>query len=215
MTLMKKLLSLSFLLFTSLGAHAAITVYTDQATFLAQLHGGYYSESFSSLTPGDLGTTSLNLSGGLPPYSLTFATRNASNTFAGDNLYLADLGNVDHALGTSTTLSDLLQISSIPGFTAIGGEWFLGDLDDNYVGGTVRLTFSDNSFFDIFSTTQANSFRGFISDVPLVDVRISGPGTDYVTVDNLIVGTPEPSRTLLLGIAFGAAIFRRQRRQVG
>lgn len=112
---------------------AVITQYTDRTAFLSQLQPGAYLEDFSALSNGDLGAFSLPFSGGSPPLSLTIETRNAANTFAGDNLYLADTGNLTKALGTSTTQSDQLRIN-VPGLYAIGGDWFLSTIDEDYEG---------------------------------------------------------------------------------
>ncbi len=144
---------------------AAITQFTDRTAFHAALPGGYLSTDFASLTPGDQGGTSTSTAFGPGP-TLLIETRNSTNTFAGDNLWVSDIGDLNTALGASTTYSDQLRFSRAGGFFAIGGDWFLGDIDDNYLAGSVVLTFSDNSTFTITSTSQADSFRGFISDAP-------------------------------------------------
>lgn len=194
------------------SASAAITQFTDRAAFLAALPGGYLSTDFSSLTPGDLGTTSTSTAFGPGP-TLLIETRNSTNTFAGDNLWVSDLGDLNTALGASTTYSDQLRFSNAGGFFAIGADWFLGDFEDNYLAGGVVLTFSDNSTFTINSTSQADSFRGFISDAPLTSVLLSpgDPGNvaGWVSVDNLVV--PEPSAALLSGVAGLGMVLRRRR----
>ncbi|RYD22903.1 MAG: PEP-CTERM sorting domain-containing protein [Verrucomicrobiaceae bacterium] len=191
---------------------AAITQFTDRAAFLSALSSDYLSTDFSSLTPGDQGATSTSTPFGPGP-TLIIETRNSTNTAAGDNLWVSDIGDLNTALGASTTYSDQLRFSSAGGFFAIGGDWFLGDIDDNYLSGSVVLTFSDNSTFTINSTSQANSFRGFISDAPLTSVLLSpgDPGNvaGWVTVDNLVV--PEPSAALLSGIAGLGVVLRRRR----
>lgn len=191
---------------------AAITQFTDRTAFLAALPGGYLSTDFASLTPGDQGATSTSTAFGPGP-TLLIETRNSTNTFAGDNLWVSDIGDLNTALGASTTYSDQLRFSRAGGFFAIGGDWFLGDIDDNYLSGSVVLTFSDNSTFTITSTSQTDSFRGFISDAPLTSVLLASgdpvnvPG--WVTVDNLVV--PEPSAALLSGIAGLGMVLRRRR----
>lgn len=77
----------------------------------------------------------------------------------------------------------------------------------------MTLTFSDSSTFTMPSTAQANSFRGYISDAPLGSVRVSGPGTDYVTIDNLVVGSavPEPGGGALFLLGSLGLLHRRRR----
>lgn len=194
------------------SAQSAITQYTDRATFLAALPAHYLSTDFSDLTPGDQGVTTLTLFGSTPGAALLVEARNALNDFAGDNFWVSDLGDLDHALGAATTYSDQLRISGT--FHAIGADWFLGDIDDNYLAGTVTLTFSDGSTYDISSTSQANSFRGFISDSPLTSVLVSPDDpvnvAGWATVDNLAI--PEPSTSLLGAGGLLASALRRKRR---
>jgi hypothetical protein len=195
--------------------HAAIVQYTDRTTFLAALSGGSLTSDFSSLTPGNVGSTTLTVFGANPGAALLIESRNGTNTFAGDELWLSDTGTLDTALGNSTTLTDQLRIGNAGGFFALGADWFLGDIDDNHLAGSVILTFSDNSTFTITSTSQANSFRGFISDSPLTSVRVAAADPanvqGWATIDNIATAVPEPSALLVAGIAgIGAMGIRRR-----
>ncbi len=208
-----KYATLSLLLAAS-ASHAAIVQYTDRASFLAALPGGYLSTDFSNLSPGDQGTSSLLLFNSVPGASLWVDTRDAANNFEGNPFWVSDTGNLSHALGASTTYSDQIRISNPGGFHAIGGDWFLGDIDDNYLAGTVTLTFSDGSIYNITSTSQSGSFGGFISDIPLTSVFVTPQDpintAGWATVDNLVI--PEPSTTLAGGVGILLLSSRRARR---
>ncbi len=192
-------------------SHAAITQFNDRSAFLAALPNGYLSTDFSNLTPGEQGTTTLTLFGANPGASLFIETRNAANDFAGNNFWVSDEGDLDRALGAATTYSDQIRITGT--FHAIGAEWFLGDIQDNYLAGTVTLTFSDGSTYDVSSTSRAGSFRGFISDTPLSSVRITPDDpanvAGWATIDNLAI--PEPSTSLLSAGGLLAVTLLRRR----
>lgn len=196
------------------GAPAAIIQFTDRAAFLAALPPGYFSTDFSSLTAGDQTVTHVTLNGGSPSLNVIVASRNGADSAAGETLWLADTGNVVTGLGNSTTFSDQLAISA-PSFTAIGGDWFLADIDDDYVAGGVTLTFSDSTVFNVASTSQPGSFRGYISDAPLSGLKVSAPDPNltngWVTIDNLVVSVPEPGSAVFLGLALTGMFLRRRR----
>lgn len=196
------------------ASQAAIVQFSDRAAFLAALPSTYSSTDFSNLTPGDQGTSSITLFDSSPSTTLVLATRDIGGLFEGNPFWLSNEGNLDHALGAATTLSDQIRITSSVGFYAIGADWFLGDIEDNYLPGSVILDFSDGSNFIIGSLSQEDSFRGFISDIPITSITIgstdptNAPG--WVTVDNLVV-IPEPSAVLLSGLAVLALAGRRTR----
>ncbi|GAA5116427.1 PEP-CTERM sorting domain-containing protein [Luteolibacter yonseiensis] len=194
--------------------HGAIVQYTDRPSFLAALTHAPVSTDFSTLVPGDLTSTSLTLFGDNAAATLLIETRDVANTFAGNNLWLSDTGDLNTALGASTTYSDQLRISKVGGFYTIGADWFLGDIEDNYLPGSVVLTFSDNSTYTVTSGSQAGSFRGFISDSPLASVLVSSSDptnvAGWATIDNLVT-IPEPSAFILGGIAALGTMARRRR----
>lgn len=190
---------------------AAIVEYTSQASFLAAAWSPRVTSDFSELPAGDQGTASVPLFGA----TVLLQSRAQVDSLEGNPLWVSSTGNITHAVGTSATFSDRLQISSLSGFHFIAAEWFLGDFDENHVAGSVFLTFSDGSVFEVASTSQSNSFRGYISDSPLFSVRVSPADPEnvaaWVTVDSLTV--PEPSAVLLGGLSavLMAATRRRSR----
>lgn len=217
MKLTSPLLSLALTLLGTGSLRAAVTEYTDRAAFLAALPAGYFSTDFSGLTGGDQGATSLAFSGGSPAVNLTIASRNAANTGPGDFLYLSELGDVDAALGNTTTVTDQLWLSA-PGLYAIGGDWFLSDFEENYFAGSVNLAFSGSDTFTVTSVSLADSFRGYISDAPLTGLLVSAaggiPATDrWVTVDNLAAAAvPEPAGAVMAVLGLGVVAGTRRRR---
>lgn len=211
-----KLTLLAFFLATA-AAPAAIVQYTDQASFLAELRTGAFTADFIAQAAGDVGSSSLSLSGGTPPINVTIASLSADGSSPGELLWISDSGNLDKALGASVAFDDQLLIS-LDNFYAIGGHWFLGDVDDNYVAGSVTLVFSDNSTYTVTSSAFEESYRGFISDVALASVRVfpaGGPGhaNSWVTLDNLTIGqpVPEPGAALLLAVGVAPILLHRRR----
>lgn len=214
----KRFLLLAALPFAALPSPAAIVQYTDRTAFLAALQTGYFSTDFSTLTPGDQTVTSLSFSGGTPSISVEISSRNFSSSGPGDNLWVADLGDIDAGLGAATTYSDSLRITA-PSFYAVGGDWFLGDLDDNFTAGAVTLAFSEGTTVTLNNLSLAGSFRGFLSDTPLTGVDVLPPDPNltggWVTVDNLVVGNavPEPGSAVLAGLVSAGLMLRRDRRR--
>ncbi len=212
----KRLLLLAAFPCAVLSSPAAVVQYTDRAAFLAALRTGYFSTDFSTLTPGDQAVTSLSFSGGTPAINVDISSRNFSSSGPGDNLWVAGLGDIDAGLGAATTFSDSLRITA-PSFYAVGGDWFLGDADDNFTAGTVTLVFSEGTTVSLNNLSPAGSFLGFISDTPLTGADVLPPAPNltggWVTVDNLVVGNavPEPGGAVLAGWV-GAGLMLRRRR---
>lgn len=186
---------------------ATIIQFTDQATFESLLTPTVFRNDFASLTPGPQGANSVSSSGGSPFVSLVISSLTSTGTATGGNLWLAASASVPRGLGTLTA-SDQLQLQA--GFSAIGGNWFLSDVNDAFVAGTVQLTFNDGTMFSIASTTLAESWRGFVSDTPLASVRVTPVTANlFVTVDNLAV-VPEPASASLALAAAGFFLRRRR-----
>ena len=89
--------------------------------------------------------------------------------------------------------------------TAVGGYFFVTDVGNNPLTGTVTLSFNDGT-----STTVASGspvpFLGYTADLPLSSLTISGPGNNHwVSMDDFYVGSadspdvPEPSTWMLGG----------------
>jgi len=89
--------------------------------------------------------------------------------------------------------------------TAVGGEFFITNVDNFFLIAPVTITLSDGTI-TTYTPASRWEFRGFVSEGPIItSLILSAPGVgNYNTLDNLIVGAavPEPSSMLLLGFSF-------------
>ena len=190
----------------SYPAHAALTLYSNAASFAAAAPLSF-TDSFNDLaldfTPSPLPRSS------------------------GSNGYTATASGGFYAVGTaadvwlSTDLSgDAITFGSFAaGTRAFGGLFFGTDIDGGIVSGQSITLMATDSTGSSLSTTlvspNASSFVGFVSsNGSLVDVQVSIADRDsFIAVNNLVTAVPEPSTwaTLLAGIvAIGARLQRRR-----
>lgn len=165
------------------GSASATTVYTDSASFLAQLTGSYFND-FSSVAGGASGP--LNFSGNGFAYTVSAQT---------DQLY-NDPGII------STNLANDLIVVTFTGAPVygIGGNMWSTDINVLPIPSTVTINLS-NGFTHSFSSSSASDYRGFVSPVPITSFTIDAadtPANAWATLDNLTVGTtgappPPPS----------------------
>jgi hypothetical protein len=185
---------------------AQSTVYTSSATFFANVLPGFYTETFTG-NPGvfDTGvsfsslgfTYVIDAAGGIEPIY-------RSGTFLG-NTYAAQ------ALTITFTSNNV---------TAIGGNFFLTDVNDNPITGTVTITLSDGTV-ESFTTTSASDYRGFTSNTNTVitSLELSAPlAAQFNSIDNFTVGVavPEPASVALITLAIagiGTFYYRRRKNQ--
>ncbi len=183
-------------LIASLPAAAVTTVYTSQASFSAAVAPGSYFEDFTRPTFAIAPALFFNGPG------FTYAARASTQTGAPSQVYLSGsfLGN---AFGNEPLT--LTFTSGNP--TAVGGNFYLSNSDDEFAVGPVTITLSDGTVTTFSPTSAADSYRGFISTVPIAALSFAAPGSlRFNTIDNLTVGVgvvPEPSTWLLM--AFGVA----------
>lgn len=187
-------LSAASLTLLTAPAFAASTVYTDATAFLSQLAVGAYTESFDALA--DLPAGPVGFTGGA--FSFNIAAPSdvyASGAFVG-----------------SSHPDEALTVSFLGGnVTAVGANFFATNLSDAFQVAAMALTLSDGTVLSFTPGSAADSYRGFVSDVPITSLVISGPGAfRYAGLDNLTVGTtvvspvPEPARVLLLALGLAA-----------
>ena len=184
------------------ASHAATTVYTTQAAFAAALTGTSYTEPFTGVTGG----ASVARSGNGYGYTVTSGsgtnTVYSSGTFIGAN-------NVTQPLFVTLTTGSI---------NAIGGNFFLTDINDAFVAQAVTINLSDGTT-DTFTPTSVATFRGYIATTTLTSLTmLASPATTFNSVDNLTVArtaVPEAGTLpLLLGAmlpVLGVVLARRKR----
>jgi hypothetical protein len=156
------------------GSASGTTVYTDSASFLAQLTSSYFN-NFSSVPGGQV--PSLNFSGN--GFAYTISAQN-------DTLYN------DPGIISTNQASDLIVVT----FTGapvygIGGNMWSTDINVLPIPSTVTINLS-NGFSHSFSSSSASDYRGFVSPVPITSFTIDAadtPANAWPTLDNLTVGT--------------------------
>lgn len=171
---------------------SAATIHTSQATFLAAVAPGSYTETFAATNP--------------PNYSASGYTYAVSAP--GSTIY--DSGSF---IGTNNPNIPFVFDFSSGNVTAVGGEFFHTDISDAFQPGiSITITLSDGTV-DTYTPAAQNEFRGYTSAVPITQLTISAPtGGTYITLDNIIVGSavPEPGSALLLAGALGLTLRRRR-----
>lgn len=193
------------LLFTQSQVSAQSTVYTSSATFFANVLPGFYTETFTG-NPGvfdsGVGFSSLGFTyvidaaGGIEP--IYRSGDFIGNTYAAQSLTITfTSGNV----------------------TAIGGNFFLTDVNDNPLTGDITITLSDGTV-ESFTTTSSTDFRGFTSDngTVITSLVLSAPlAGQFNSMDNFTVGVavPEPASMAMIGLAVAGmgAYWYRQRKK--
>jgi hypothetical protein len=196
-----------------LSASAVTTTYTNATTFLTNT-SSYYLETFDTSKPGEDYT------------SPTFSKNGFSYTVSSPNGLWSGIGNTgSRFLGTLNENKDLTISFTSGNITALGGNFFLNDTNDNLAAGTITLTLNDGSVINLVSPTSGSTpFGGFTTNGSLItSLTISGPETTWENFDNLYVGTataiakptatdvPEPFTVLgtIFGAGYGVALKRK------
>jgi hypothetical protein len=182
-----------------LAASAVTTTFSDSSSFESNIVPGYYLENFNFLNQGAL-ANSLTFSQG----GFTYSVEALGGLYSGT-------GNTGSPfIGTNNT-GDTTTITFTSGnVTAVGGNFFLTDGQDNLAAGAITLTLNDGSFLDIIATTTSTPFGGFTTDGSLItSLTFTSDPSAYGSFDNFYVGTsstptavPEPFT--ILGTIFGA-----------
>jgi hypothetical protein len=181
------------LLVLSGAAQAAITVYTNQAAFLAAVFAPgtdtFNDFSITGPTPSPINRTA-------GPYSYTAAA--STSTFFG-------AGTMADPWLSTNTATDTITFSAIPAnVRAIGGFFFGSNAAGAAVLGDVTLVAADGSGTSAQTIIGAttSSFRGFVSDGPLTSLTVAAVqgGVNsplWPTVNDFILATSAPPTALI------------------
>jgi hypothetical protein len=190
-------------------------VYDTEAAFVNEaIQPGYYLENFELLPSGDLGK-----SRDFPGNPATFSyTVTASASGGPVNLWGVQTAPFGTSLSTDQYDTKITITFAGGNVTAVGGVFFLTDVDGNTSEGTLTVRLTDNTThtFDHPLTSVASGQEPFLGLTALPGTFISSLeiipnlGSAWATVENVYVGTavPEPSQwTLsfgLIGLAYAA-----------
>lgn len=177
-------------------------VYTDEASFVAQLQPGYNLETFTGLGPFEfLGTDRDFASGDYAWHA--HASDYQLVAFEADTL---SIGQSDtHILMTFGS-----AVTAVGGFfNAYDGSWW-SEIE-------IQLTLADSTTYTTGSSTDWD-FVGFVSPgAPIVSLDVYCPGgwPVFPTVDNVYTGSaaaiPEPATLCLLGLGALALLLRKRK----
>jgi len=98
--------------------------------------------------------------------------------------------------------ADVVLTLTTGNVTAVGGDWFLTDVNEGQVAGTLDLTLSDGTVVSNLASPASGTvnFRGFITDgVTKITSITHHPDAEYVTFDNLYVGVAVPEASTFEG----------------
>jgi hypothetical protein len=162
----------------------AAFVFTDSTAFLAGLNPGSYTEGFAV---GTSGATSASFSSNGFAYTITAPGPNSQQ------LYFSGGGPSGAFVATNTAQDSLLFTFTSGNVTAVGGNFFTTDLEDNFLGRSLTITTNDGTT-QTYTTAGINDFRGFYANPGDFITTISLDGDPvapfaFASADNLVVGT--------------------------
>lgn len=201
-------------LFGACAAHATITVHTSLDTFLAAV-GTVGMDTFIGFDITGLTLGPVTRSAG--EFTYTADTGTAGGLFGGGTV-------ADPFLSTNTATDTITLENFTGGVVGIAGNFFDSNLAGAYTAGSITVVATDAS--GSVSTTvtptsaTAGSFRGFVSDGPLLRLTVTavqqGAGFRWPGVDNLALASAvaEPQTFGMMACGLGLMVFLTRSRCV-
>jgi hypothetical protein len=195
------------------SAHASITVYNSQASYLAAITNpgvDTYDSMAIASTPSPINRTA-----GAHTYSASASTTSFYPAGSPADVWLS--------LNTATDVMSIYNLSA--GVRGVGGFFFGSDISGNFLSGQdIRVIATDGSGSSniLLNNTTTGTFLGFVTDGAFSGITVEavqpGAGFTWPTVNDLTLGeavaVPEPGQiasglVLLVGAA-GYVIRRRK-----
>ncbi len=199
----------------SSNANAAITIFTDQASFLAAVSASA-TDTFQDLSITGSTPAPLTRAVGAYGYQATVST----TSFYGAGT------SADRWLSTNTATDTISLGDFTGGVFGVGGNFFVSNINGEFAAGGVVLTATDadGTVSHTISSASTSSFLGFVSTSGVTGMTLASihSGTPvWPTADNLTLGgqvlsaVPEPATWAMMIIGFGAvgSMVRTSRRR--
>ena len=212
------------LLFSANAAHAAITIYTDRATFLAALPKASI-DTFDDL-PLDVPGSNVQLT----PSPVVRSNGTYAYTASSDPSGFFVIGSsTDKLLSTNSNNDTITLYNFQGGIQAIGGYFFNTDADGAFTtDGTLTLSLTDQfeTLVATLAPAEQTEFVGFISTGTIDELSLTSVATPdpsgfgpflYPTMNDVVVAAvPEPQTwaTLIFGFMVVGLGLRRYRQRV-